>query len=136
MLDVGSGGGSPAIPMAVSAPSLSLTMLEAKVRKSVFLREAIRVVGLPSAEVLTARLEDIGNRHEITATFDVITVRAVRVDESAVRSFTRLLRPHGQIFLFGYGSDDIPATLDGLTISSIHTLPGGPNNQLTLLSHS
>ena len=46
MMDVGSGGGSPAIPLKLAVPRLSLTMVEAKARKSAFLREAIRHLGL------------------------------------------------------------------------------------------
>ena len=46
LMDVGSGGGSPAIPFKLAVPRLRLTMVEAKARKSAFLREAIRHLGL------------------------------------------------------------------------------------------
>ena len=41
-MDVGSGGGSPAIPLKLAVPRLALTMVEVKARKSAFLREAVR----------------------------------------------------------------------------------------------
>ena len=46
LLDVGSGGGSPAIPLKLANPKLQLRMVEIKTRKAVFLREAIRTLGL------------------------------------------------------------------------------------------
>ena len=42
MMDIGSGGGSPAIPMKLVSPKVALTMVEVKARKSAFLREATR----------------------------------------------------------------------------------------------
>ncbi len=54
--DLGSGGGSPAIPLKIARPALKLTMIESKERKAAFLREAIRTVGLAGTIVLTERL--------------------------------------------------------------------------------
>jgi 16S rRNA (guanine527-N7)-methyltransferase len=56
-MDIGSGGGSPAIPLKLSAPAASLTMVEVKARKSAFLREAIRTLRLERSSVETARYE-------------------------------------------------------------------------------
>src|SRR5207237_10265467 len=55
MLDVGSGGGSPAIPMALAVPSIRLLMVESKTRKAVVLGEAIRAIGLEGAVVAASR---------------------------------------------------------------------------------
>ena len=46
VLDIGSGGGSPAIPMKLAASGIALRMVEAKTRKAAFLREAIRQLNL------------------------------------------------------------------------------------------
>ena len=43
-LDIGSGGGSPAIPMKLAAPGISLRMVESKTRKAAFLREVVRTL--------------------------------------------------------------------------------------------
>ena len=58
LMDVGSGGGSPAIPLKLALPRLRLTMVESKARKSAFLREAVRHLGLGNATVETARYEE------------------------------------------------------------------------------
>ncbi len=47
--DLGSGGGSPAIPLLIARPTMRLTMIESKTRKAAFLREAVRAVGLAEA---------------------------------------------------------------------------------------
>lgn len=54
LVDVGSGGGSPAVPLKVGRPDLALTMIEVKARKSVFLREVVRHLGLVDCDVETA----------------------------------------------------------------------------------
>ena len=50
-MDIGSGGGSPAIPLKLATPGSALTMVEVKARKSAFLREAIRQLGLTDTQV-------------------------------------------------------------------------------------
>ena len=53
LLDAGSGGGSPAIPLKLASPQLHVRLVEVKTRKAVFLREAVRTLGLRNAEVET-----------------------------------------------------------------------------------
>ena len=62
LLDIGSGGGSPAIPLKIAIPSLSLVMVESKTRKSAFLREAVRHLNLTDTSVETVRAEDLLTR--------------------------------------------------------------------------
>lgn len=107
MLDVGSGGGSPAIPLALALPRASLLMVESKTRKSVFLREAVRALGLKDAEVVTARLEELLARPDLHETHDLVTVRAVRVESRMLLSLQAFTRPGGLVFLFrGSGTSD------------------------------
>lgn len=56
-LDLGSGGGLPAIPLAVRLPQVRFTLIESDARKSVFLRTAARELGLKNVTVLTDRIE-------------------------------------------------------------------------------
>jgi len=109
-IDLGSGGGSPAIPLKILRPHLHLVMVESRERKGAFLREVVRELGLSGASVLTARFEalkaeDSGDRA------DLVTVRAVRVDEELVKALRRVLRTGGEVFLFRSGSvplEDLP----------------------------
>ena len=99
IIDIGSGGGSPAIPFALAAKGAFLTMVESRIRKSVFLQEAARVVALP-AQVVTARYEDAVERAELQGAFEIVTIRAVRVSENSLRQLARLVAPGGSILLF------------------------------------
>lgn len=107
MLDVGSGGGSPAIPLALALPQVRLLMVESKTRKSVFLREAIRALGLQDAEVVTARFEELLARPDLHEAHDLVTVRAVRVEARALLTLQAFAKPAGLLFLFrGSGTSD------------------------------
>ena len=107
MLDVGSGGGSPAIPLALAVPNTRLLMVESKTRKSVFLREAVRVLGLKEAEVATARFEELLARPDLHEAHDLVTIRAVRVEARILGTLQAFAKPGGQIFLFrGSGHSD------------------------------
>jgi 16S rRNA (guanine527-N7)-methyltransferase len=97
-VDVGSGNGSPALPMAISSPRLSYVLVESKTRKSAFLREAIRELGL-CATVETARFEDYWP-HAALGTIDVVTLRAVRTDVGLLEGVAELLSPDGRLIRF------------------------------------
>ena len=94
--DLGSGGGSPAIPLKIARPSLRLTMVESKERKSAFLRETIRTLGLNDAVVATERFEDAARAEQA----DLVTVRAVKADSTLFESVHRMLRADGRLLLF------------------------------------
>jgi len=100
MLDVGSGGGSPAIPMALATPAIQLLMVESKTRKSVFLREAIRAVELAGADVAASRFEELLARPDLHEAHDIVTIRAVRVEPRVLSNLQAFLKPRGLLFLF------------------------------------
>ena len=76
LLDVGSGGGLPGIPLALATPDLSVVLLEPKERKADWLYQAIRRLDLfPRVTVRQSRFEDC-DRDEVAA-FDFVTVRAL-----------------------------------------------------------
>jgi 16S rRNA (guanine527-N7)-methyltransferase len=107
MLDVGSGGGSPAIPLALAIPKARLLMVESKTRKSVFLREAVRALGLKDADVATARFEELLARPDLHEAHDLVTVRAVRVEARVLGTLQAFAKPGGLVFLFrGSGHAD------------------------------
>jgi 16S rRNA (guanine527-N7)-methyltransferase len=112
LLDVGSGGGSPAIPMKLAIPALSVTMVEVKTRKSAFLREAVRQLGLTDASVETSRYEELLTRPELHEAFDIVSSRAVRVETSTLVTLQAFLAPGGQLLLFrGPSGPEVPAAV-------------------------
>ncbi len=98
-VDLGSGGGSPAIPMKIARPQSSLTMVESKSKKAAFLREAVRELHLDAA-VVESRFDELDSRAEMAGTADLVTVRGVRPDEAVFRTASLLLKPNGRLALF------------------------------------
>ena len=109
MLDVGSGGGSPALPLVLAAPQLSLLMVESKTRKAVFLREAIRALEMHDADVATARFEALLTRPDLHEAHDLVTIRAVRMETRLLMGLQAFLKPGGQLFLFRGPASSDPA---------------------------
>jgi 16S rRNA (guanine527-N7)-methyltransferase len=74
-LDIGSGGGSPGLPFAIARPWLSWTLLEPRLRRSLFLEEAVRELQLDNVVVSGERFGagDVGR--DLAA----ISVRGVRL---------------------------------------------------------
>ena len=100
IIDIGSGGGSPAIPLRLALPGLSMIMVEAKTRKAVFLREVVRELGLARTVVEASRAEQLLSRSDLHEAADVVTVRAVRVEQRLFHTLQAFLRPGGEVFLF------------------------------------
>lgn len=100
VIDIGSGGGSPAVPMRLARSDVRLRMVESKSRKAAFLREAVRHLGLAGTEVDACRYEDLAGRLGEEGRADVVTVRAVRLDRAAFGVLARLLDERGRLFLF------------------------------------
>ena len=115
VLDIGSGGGSPAIPMKLAASGIALRMVEAKTRKAAFLREAIRQLNLGDTVVEASRYEELLSRPDLHEAAGVVTVRAVRIEVRLLTGLQAFLAPGGEIFLFrGSGGPDAPAALTPL----------------------
>jgi 16S rRNA (guanine527-N7)-methyltransferase len=75
-IDVGSGGGLPAIPLAIARPDIGWTLLEATGKKARFLEAVARKLGLRNVAVLQDRAEKAA-RGPLREQFDVATSRAV-----------------------------------------------------------
>jgi len=99
-IDIGSGGGSPAIPFTLALPDLYMTLVESKTRKSVFLREAARALDLGRLEIVTARFEELLSAPALHETQDVLTIRAVRVEARALMNLQAFVKPGGELLLF------------------------------------
>ena len=92
LLDFGSGGGFPGIPIAICRPEIAVTLAESQGKKAAFLQEAIRVLGI-SAKVHAQRAELLGTR------FDCVTLRAVDRMPEAVAAAARLVAAGGWLAL-------------------------------------
>ncbi len=98
LIDVGSGGGLPALPLALIRPELSIVLCEPIAKKGAFLRTAIRELGLAArVELVASRGEKLAEEHP--AAFDVAISRATLPPEKWLPLGLRLVRPGGRVFV-------------------------------------
>ncbi|WP_296750374.1 16S rRNA (guanine(527)-N(7))-methyltransferase RsmG [Thiobacillus sp.] len=120
VLDVGSGGGLPGIPLAIVRPELRVTLIDSIAKKTAFLLQAKAELGLANVQVITGRVEDF----RPAAGFDVITSRAFS-DLNAFVTLTRhLLNPGGcWLAMKGlYPHEEIAGLPSGVRVSADHVL--------------
>jgi 16S rRNA (guanine527-N7)-methyltransferase len=72
LIDIGSGGGLPGIPLAIVRPDWRLTLLDSNFKKATFLRQAAIELPLPNVEVVAERVEECAR----SAEFDIAISRA------------------------------------------------------------
>ena len=131
-VDVGSGGGSPALPMKIAAPALKMVLVESRVKKCAFLREAVRHLGLTDVTVENERVEDLATRSELQGAADLVTMRAVAPGHELWGSIRALLRPGGRLFWFGGRADEpFPNGIESGTHQIVATTP---DNQVLIVT--
>lgn len=91
VLDVGSGGGLPAIPLAIMCPNVHVSMVDAVKKKVMFLRQVIVVVGLKNAEAFHCRVELLN-----IPPVDYVTSRAFATLELTVNLTREHLKKGGE----------------------------------------
>ena len=77
VIDIGSGGGLPAIPLALAMPNVRFTLLEANSRKCAFLEQVAATLKLANVAVTAGRAEELGHRPALREQFDRAISRAV-----------------------------------------------------------
>src|ERR1700737_4938935 len=77
VVDVGSGGGLPGLPLKIARPDLNMTLVEADQDKAAFLVAACAALGLQGVEVLARRAEEVGQDPLYRETFDLAVARAL-----------------------------------------------------------
>ena len=76
-IDVGSGGGFPAIPLKIVNDDAEFTLLDATNKKCEYLKDAARLLDLKNVNVVCGRAEELGRDEKYREKFDVCTARAV-----------------------------------------------------------
>lgn len=89
LLDIGSGGGFPGLPLKVLIPSLNVTLIDASRKRVNFLKQAIRILKLDHIEALHVRAEELARTRQHSRRYNVILSRAL----SSLASFYRLAWP-------------------------------------------
>lgn len=98
IIDIGSGGGVPAIPLAIVMPDVRFTLVEATGKKVEFLRDAIARLKLPNCRVLQGRAETLGQEHKThRESYDLSTARALGRLAVVVELCGPLVKPGGLV---------------------------------------
>jgi 16S rRNA (guanine527-N7)-methyltransferase len=120
VLDVGSGGGLPGIPLAIARPELQVTLIDSIAKKTAFLLQAKAELGLDNVNVVTSRVED----YRPDAGFDVITSRAFSDLKEFVTLTRHLLKPGGcWLAMKGlYPNEEIALLPAGVKVRADHVL--------------
>ena len=133
--DIGSGGGSPAVPMKLAAPSVRLRMVESRTRKAAFLREVVRRLALEDAAVEACRFEELANREELAAQSDVVSVRAVRTGARMLGQIEPLLKTDGVVFFFRSIRGSVDAVPAPWRVDGDYPLLGPASRLVVLRKH-
>jgi len=94
VLDIGSGGGVPGIPLAIARPAWHVVLIDASQKKGAFLQQAAIELGLANVAAVTGRIED----YRPGTAFDIVIARAFSDLATLVRAGLPLLAPAGRLY--------------------------------------
>ena len=97
LLDIGSGGGFPGIPLKIVKPSITLTLIDGSRKKINFLKHCLRVLHLERSEALQVRGEKLTVDKDSAGGYDVIISRALSSLDEFVQIALPLLAEEGTI---------------------------------------
>jgi 16S rRNA (guanine527-N7)-methyltransferase len=96
LIDLGSGAGFPALPIAIAHPNTRVALVEARGKKASFLEEACRAAAIRNAQVHHARIEAVAGDVEHRGRYDVVTARALTSLSEFLAMAGPFLRPGGR----------------------------------------
>lgn len=97
LIDLGSGGGFPGIPLRIALPGLHLSLVEASRKKSSFLSHAVRTLRLDGVQVIRKRVEELTAGEAFAGRFDTLISRAAFKLPDLIRTASFFLKPGGQL---------------------------------------
>ncbi len=117
ILDFGTGGGLPGIPLAIAYPNASVTLLDSRKKKIQALRSAANVLHLTNCSFLDIRIEEVPVR--LYRTFDIIVSRSVRILPEFRKPLMNLLKSGGKLVLYKSRILDDVAQFDSAQIFDV-----------------
>jgi 16S rRNA (guanine527-N7)-methyltransferase len=131
LVDVGSGGGSPGLPLAASRPDLRVDLLESSRRKCDFL--AVVAADFPNVRVVCSRAEEWG-RSEGRDAYGTAVARALAPQAVAAEWCLPLVRPGGRLVLYaGEPAGDLATVAETLAAAAPRVVPVEGTDGRTLL---
>jgi 16S rRNA (guanine527-N7)-methyltransferase len=90
VLDLGTGGGFPGIPLAIARPDITLVLLDSIRKKTLAVQDLVSRLGLAGVSVWTGRAEQVHRIEHAAGTFDLVVARAV----ASLRDLVHWSRPY------------------------------------------
>lgn len=97
LLDIGSGGGFPGLPIKIAMPALRVTLMDSVEKKVHFIRHIIRTLGLAGVEAVSGRVESPELVHGLSGSFDFVISRAFAELDAFVSLAAPYLRAGGML---------------------------------------
>lgn len=121
LIDVGSGGGLPGLPLKIARPSLAVTLVEADGGKAAFLVQACATLRLTGVEVVSSRAEEAAHDPRMRETFDVAVARALAPMPVLVELCLGFVRVGGRLLAQKTEAEDVAGAAH-----AIEVMGGGP----------
>lgn len=95
LIDIGSGGGFPGIPLRIALPALKLTLVESSRKKTSFLAHIVRTLGLDTVTIIRERVDALIGEAACAGAFDTVISRAAFKLPELLRMASFFLKPEG-----------------------------------------
>jgi 16S rRNA (guanine527-N7)-methyltransferase len=128
ILDLGTGGGLPGIPLAIVRPDVHLVLLDSIRKKTAAVEDIVRRLGLREVEVMTGRAEDLPRKAPPGRPFDIVLARAVAPLVDLVHWSLPLLRRGGGTGEYAGFAAARPGHRELLRMPCLVALKGGDLN--------
>ncbi len=118
IIDIGTGGGFPGVPMKIIDPSLKVTLFDSLNKRLIFLNEVIDELKMKDITTVHGRAEEFGRKAEFREKFDIATSRAV-ASLNILAEYALPFVKHGGYFIAMKGPDvdeEIEESLDAIAL--------------------
>lgn len=130
VLDVGTGAGFPAIPLAIVCPRWRVTAIDGTRKKVEFVRGAAGELGLANVEAIHTRAADLARRG--TSRFDLVLLRAVAPIARGLNEVYKLIAPGGAVLFYKTAQIDDAEMREGTAVARALRLCGAEQHDLSI----
>lgn len=139
LLDVGTGGGLPGVPLACVCPDVRVTLLDATRKKIAAVASIAAQLSLPNVVTLCGRAETVAHDPAHREHYDLVTARAVAALPVVVEYAAAFVRPGGMCWLYKSDAADCSAAAAAATTCGLasavmraYRLPGDESDRLLI----
>lgn len=142
ILDIGSGGGLPGIPLGIALPENEIVLLDSNKKKTTYMEDVARRLALNNVIVINGRAEEYGHLEGHRESYDYVTSKAVAEMNVLAEYTLPFLRIHGDTLFFKgpRGEQELAAAAGAINICGgkyqqehHYRLPGGEERVLYVI---